>query len=149
MFGGLKGLFGRKQPVASYNSLDSYERCRRNIMRIHRIVIEMSGEEREIGLENAVISSAAIDGLCDRIEYCSDCFSKAAVAIDYIANFHPFVEGNKRTSFEVTVRLLAHSGYALDDNEKTYRFIREVAMGMYGREEIEDWLRRNSHFSSL
>lgn len=148
MFGRLKGLFGGKRPIASYNVPNPYERCRRNIMRIHRMVIEKSGVERERGLENAVISSAAIDGLCDRIEYCSDCFERAAVAIDYIANFHPFVEGNKRTSFEVAVRFLRIGGYRLDDDEKTYLFIRDVAKGMYDRGEIEDWLRRNSHLSS-
>ena len=150
MFGRLRGLFGRKkQPTVSYNRIEEYERCRRNIMRIHHRVIVKSGELREVGLEDAVISSAAIDGLCDRIMDCPDWFSKAAIAIDYIANFHPFVEGNKRTSLELAIRLLRNGGYELDDDEATYLFIRDVASGMYDREEVEDWLRRNSHISSL
>ena len=148
MLGKLKGLFGRKrQPVASFNSFDAYKRCRRNIMRIHHMVIVTSGEEREMGLEDAVISTAAIDGLCDRIMDCPDWISKAAMAIDYIANFHPFVEGNKRTSFELAVRLLRNGGLELDDNHETYLFIRDVASGMYDREEVEEWLRRNTHVS--
>ncbi len=148
MFGRLKERFGRKkQPTASYNRIEEYERCRSNIMRVHHLVIVASGEEREVGLEDAVISSAAIDGLCDRIMDCPDWFSKAAVAIDYIANFHPFVEGNKRTSFELAVRLLRNGGLELDDNHETYLFIRDVASGMYDREEVEEWLRRNTHVS--
>ncbi len=150
MFGRLRGLFGRKkEPTVSYSRIDEYERCRQNIMRIHHRVIVKSGEPREIGLEDAVISTAAIDGLCDRIMDCPDWFSKAAMAIDYIANFHPFVEGNKRTSLELAIRLLRNGGYELDDDDATYLFIRDVASGMYDREEVEYWLRRNSHVSSL
>ena len=146
MFGRLKERFGRKkQPTASYNRIEEYNRCRSNIMRVHHLVIVASGEEREVGLEDAVISSAAIDGLCDRIMDCPDWFSKAAVAIDYIANFHPFVEGNKRTAFQLAIALLRNGGYELDDDTATASFIIEVASGLYSREEIEEWLRRNTH----
>lgn len=146
MFGRLKERFGRKkQPTVSYNRIEEYNRCRSNIMRVHHLVIVASGEEREAGLEDAVISSAAIDGLCDRIMDCPDWFSKAAVAIDYIANFHPFVEGNKRTAFQLAIALLRNGGYELDDDTATASFIIEVASGLYSREEIEEWLRRNTH----
>ena len=80
-------------------------------MRIHRSVILVFGNEHEKGLEDAVISPMAIEGFCDRIEMCEDCFSKAALAIDYIADFHPFFEGNKRTAFELAVALLKKGGY--------------------------------------
>lgn len=147
VFEELRKKLGRK-PVVSYNQEDAYRKCIRNILRIHHMVIAESGEEREIGLEDALINPMAIEGFCDRLEFCSDCFSKAAMAIDYIANFHPFVEGNKRTSFELAVRLLRIGGYELDDTEETYRFIRDVAWGKYNREEVEDWLRCNSHVSN-
>lgn len=147
MLKGLKGRFGRK-PVILYNREDAYRKCIRNIMRIHNRVIVETGEEREIGLEDALINPMAIEGFCDRLEYCPDCFSKAAMAIDYIANFHPFVEGNKRTSFELATRLLRIGGYELDDTEDTFRFIKDVAWGKYDREEIEDWLRYHSHVSN-
>lgn len=112
------------------------------------MVIVKSGEEREKDLEDAVISRMAIEGFCDRLEYCPDCFSKAAMAIDYIANFHPFVEGNKRTSLQLALCFLKMEGYELDDTEETYRFIRDVAAGKYDREEVEDWLRRHAHVSN-
>ena len=66
-----------------------------------------------------------------------------------IANFHPFVEGNKRTALQIAIRLLRNGGYELDDDDETYLFIRDVASGMYDREEIEDWPRCNTHISSL
>lgn len=147
MLSGLRRRFGRKA-VVSYDRRNAYDRCIRNIMRIHRMVIVKSGEEREKGLEDAVISRMAIEGFCDRLEYCPDCFSKAAMAIDYIANFHPFVEGNKRTSLQLALCFLKMEGYELDDTEETYRFIRDVAAGKYDREEVEDWLRRHAHVSN-
>ena len=150
IFGRLKEIFGRnREPTAFDNRSEAFERCRDNILRIHRRVIVISGEDREKGLEDVVISTAAIDGLCDRIVDCHDYFSKAAVAIDYIANFHPFLDGNKRTSLEVAIRFLILGGYELDDSQETYMFIRDVASGVYDREEIEVWLKLNSHLSSL
>ncbi len=146
MFGRLKERFGRKkQPTASYNRIEEYNRCRSNIMRVHHLVIVASGEEREVGLEDAVINPMAFESFCDWIELCPDCFSKAAMAIDYIANFHPFVEGNKRTAFQLAIALLRNGGYELDDDTATASFIIEVASGLYSREEIEEWLRRNTH----
>ena len=146
MFGRLKERFGRKkQPTASYNRIEEYNRCRSNIMRVHHLVIVASGEERERGLEDAVINPMAFESFCDWIELCPDCFSKAAMAIDYIANFHPFVEGNKRTAFQLAIALLRNGGYELDDDTATASFIIEVASGLYSREEIEEWLRRNTH----
>ena len=144
----LKAKLGMGKPVVSCNHADAYRKCIRNILRIHHMVIAETGEEREVGLEDALISPMAIEGFCDRLEYCPDCFSKAAMAIDYIANFHPFVEGNKRTSLELAIRLLRIGGYELDDTDETYRFIRDVAWGKYNREEVEDWLRCNSHVSN-
>ena len=91
---------------------------------------------------------AAVEGFCDCLKYCEDCFSKAALAIDYVANFHPFVEGNKRTAFELAVRLLKNGGYELNDDDATLLFVRDVASGAYDREEVEEWLRHNSHLST-
>lgn len=141
-------MFGKRRKSVSRNERNDYLRCIDRVMEIHRRVIIQTGEEREKGLEDAVISQMALQGFCDRLEYCEDCFSRAAMAIDYIANFHPFVEGNKRTAFEVAVALLKTGGYRLEDDEKTYRFIRAVAAGEIEPEEIEAWLRRNTRLST-
>ena len=150
MFEKLKGIFGKKkQPMVSYNQRDMRDRCVQRILHIHRMAIITSGEEREIGLENAVLNPMAFESFCEWIELCPDCFSKAALAIDYIANFHPFVEGNKRTAFQLAIALLRSGGYELNDDDATFRFIKDVASGMYDKEEVEDWLRCNTHLSSL
>lgn len=148
MLSRLRRRLGRRSPVVSYNHADAYHECVKRIMRIHHMVIVESGEERENGLEDALISPMAIEGFCDRMEYCPDCFSKAAMAIDYIANFHPFVEGNKRTAFQLAIAILRAGGYELDDDEETFIFVKDVAWGRIDREKVEDWLRRNTHVSN-
>lgn len=117
-------------------------------MQIHHMVIVSSGEEREKGLEDALINPMAIEGFCDRLEFCPDCFSKAAMAIDYIVNFHPFMEGNKRTAFQLSIALLRKGGYEPDDSEETFRFIKGVARESMDRDSIEDWLRCNTRVSN-
>jgi death-on-curing protein len=127
---------------------DTRARCVERILRIHNLVIALSGEEREKGLEDAVINPMAFESFCDWIELCPDCFSKAALAIDYIANFHPFMEGNKRTAFQLSLSLLRNGGYEPEDDEATFLFIKDVASGMYDRSEIEDWLKSHTHLSN-
>ena len=148
MFKRLKGMFGKKQPVTSYNQRETRERCIQHIMSIHRMAIVTSGEEREIGLEDAVLNKMALEGFCEWITNCPDCFSRAAMTFDYIANFHPFAEGNKRTAFQLALAMLRDGGYEPNDNDVTFKFIKDVASGMYDREEVEDWLRCNTHVSS-
>ena len=139
-------MFGRKNRFTiTRNRSEEHQRCVQRILRIHHMAIVISGEEREKGLEDAVVNPMAFESFCDWIELCPDCFSKAALAIDYIANFHPFVEGNKRTAFQLALALLRGGGYEPDDDEATSTFIIEVASGKYNREEIEKWLRCNTH----
>ncbi len=127
---------------------DGHESCIRNVRLVHRMAIMSCGEDREKGLEDAIISPMAIEDLCDRIERCPDCFSKAAVAIDYIANFHPFVDGNKRAAFQLAVAILRASGYELDDCDETFLFMKDVAWGKISGDGIEEWLRSKSHVSN-
>lgn len=44
----------------------------------------------------------------------------------------------------MTLAVLMENGYTLPDDDKTFEFVREVAMGLYTREEIADWLRENA-----
>lgn len=136
--------------TGSGDSMDeeAYRSCIRNIMLVHRLAILSCGEDRERGLEDAVINPTAIGGLCDRIERCPDCFSKAAAAIDYVVSFHPFADGNKRTAFLLAVAILKDGGYRLDDNEDTFRLMKDAAWGKMSGDAIEDWLRSNSRVGS-
>ena len=139
----------QEKPGSKHDFQDAHNRCVQRILRIHHLAVVRSGEEREKGLEDAVINPMAFESFCDWIVLVPDCFSKAALAIDYITNFHPFVEGNKRTAFQLALALLRNGGYELNDDESTFVFIKDVASGKYNRKEIEDWLKCNTHLSIL
>ncbi len=66
------------------------------------------------------------------------------MALEYIAVFHPFTEGNKRTALAVCLSILEKDGYTLPNTRDTYEFVRSVASCERTREEIEGWLRSNA-----
>lgn len=118
--------------------------CVERIKKQHYLIIIESGNEHERGLENAMYSEGALQRICDQADYIQDFFDYAALNLEAIALGHPFVEGNKRTAFVMTGLILSENGYDLPDDDKTFEFVRKVAMGIYTREEIADWLRSNS-----
>lgn len=118
--------------------------CVDGIKAIHRGIIRESGNIHEKGLEDAMYSEAGLQKICDAVDYISDPFEMAALAMETIATFHPFVEGNKRTALAIALRFLNDSGYRLPDGFDTSNFVQEVAMGMHDTVEIAEWLRKNA-----
>lgn len=117
--------------------------CVEGIKKLHRGIILDSGFEHERGLEDSIYSEAALQRICDSVDYITDPFDMAALAMEAIALNHPFVEGNKRTALAVTLAILNDSGYYLPDGYPTSDFVKEVSMGLHERDEIADWLRNN------
>lgn len=72
-------------------------------------------------------------------------FKKAAVLLEAIANYHVFVDGNKRTSFMVTARFLHINGYEIAAaNKDVENTVVAVATKEINIEELEMWLKKNS-----
>lgn len=118
--------------------------CVERIMVLHRGAILLRALPREAGLEDTVISDAPLQSIGDGADRFSDCFEYAAFAMEYIAVFHPFAEGNKRTALAVVVAILNRNGLTLPDTDAVYVFVREVASGLHSREDIACWLRGNA-----
>src|SRR3989338_4759691 len=71
-------------------------------------------------------------------------FTKAAVLLEAIANYHVFVDGNKRTSLIATARFLFLNGYELvTDNKDTERAVLAVAKKEIELKELAVWLKKN------
>jgi len=70
---------------------------------------------------------------------------KAAVLLEAIANYHIFVDGNKRTAFVATARFLAVNGYEIiatnKDTEKTVLGVAEKSLNV---NKLSRWLKKNS-----
>ena len=77
--------------------------------------------------------------------YYADLIEEAAALWESLAQNHPFIDGNKRTSFAATYTFLAINGMHLTaDAEETFTFV----SGLYERGEVDfdhllPWLRRN------
>jgi death-on-curing protein len=72
----------------------------------------------------------------------ADAYLLAAAYAHGIANNHPFVDGNKRTAFVVSVGFLEVNGYVFfaPENEVIRMFL-AVAEGRVSLEELAQWFR--------
>lgn len=74
-----------------------------------------------------------------------DLFERAALLLRGIAQDHPFVDGNKRTAFDVASTFLEHNGQTVGGrDEEVVTFMLRVARGEQSVEEIADWLGRHA-----
>jgi death-on-curing protein len=73
-----------------------------------------------------------------------DLFELAAAYAKGIVQNHPFVDGNKRTAFVVSVAFLDLNGQELSasEAEAAVVFLR-LAAGEFSEAELAEWLRRN------
>ncbi|MBI2607806.1 MAG: type II toxin-antitoxin system death-on-curing family toxin [Candidatus Doudnabacteria bacterium] len=72
-------------------------------------------------------------------------FVKAAVYLEAFANYHVFVDGNKRTGFASAARFLFLNNYTLLlPNPEVVKFIMKVVNEKLELKEIANWLKRHS-----
>ncbi len=72
-------------------------------------------------------------------------FEKAAAIFESLIKSHPFVDGNKRTSFLAAFALLYKNGFELaTSNQDTYNFVIQVSSSHIPFDEMVIWFRKNS-----
>lgn len=72
-------------------------------------------------------------------------FDKAAAMVHSIINNHPFLDGNKRTSFFSAILFLEYNGWAVEFKRKEgVKFARKVHDQDYSVEQISKWLQDHS-----
>jgi len=69
---------------------------------------------------------------------------KAAVLMDTLIRFHPFIDGNKRVALLSTFCLLYWNGYNLKIPEDAAQFTVEIAEGKHAINDVLQWIVRNS-----
>ncbi len=69
---------------------------------------------------------------------------KAAFLVYNIIVLHPFVNGNKRTAFELVRLFLQSNGYdVVASSEDEYQFLLDVASGRSSATDVERWIAMN------
>ena len=90
----------------------------KKVIQIHDFLIE------EMGGEPGVRDPATLSFIVDAINYEPDLFRKAAQAL-FLADRHPFWDGQKRTAFELADLILRQNGYCFDRSDKA-EIVREM-----------------------
>ena len=69
---------------------------------------------------------------------------KAGYLLFNLVNLHPFLDGNKRTAFEVTRTFLNLNGWDLSPTEEeAFSALKSVSSGVTDAQSTEDWVARN------
>jgi death on curing protein len=109
------------------------------ILDIHKLII------RNFGGIDGVLCQGTIDYLVDQINAESDLFRKAALALHIVANCHPFLDGNKRSAFQIAELILSSEGYAITAKEETtIQMLLRIASYECQVDEVKIWLEKNS-----
>ena len=75
-----------------------------------------------------------------------DVWTKAAILMEGIAVFHPFSDGNKRTSITAASAFLFRNGYEITlPAEESEEMVLAVAQKKMGVAELAAWLEKHSH----
>ncbi len=105
---------------------------------IHRQLIDEFGGSH--GLRDQGLLEAAI--FRPQTGYYDDLIHEAAALMESLANNHPFLDGNKRTSFALTDTFLRVNGYFLDvEPLPAHKFITQaISKSQFRIRPIRDWI---------
>jgi len=89
----------------------------------------------------AAALSRPFTGLSDGTEFYPSIASKAAVMLQALIQYHPFVDGNKRTGVAITQLFLFEQGYYWDyDQQEIVDLALDIASSRTTHEAIEAWI---------
>lgn len=87
------------------------ELTEKKVIQIHDFLI------KEMGGEPGIRDPATLSFIVEAINYETDLFRKAAQAL-FLADRHPFWDGQKRTAFELADTILRENGYRFDRSDR-------------------------------
>jgi death-on-curing protein len=109
------------------------------ILEIHKLIIS------NFGGVDGVLCQGTIDYLIDQINAESDPFRKAALALHIVANCHPFLDGNKRSAFQIAELILGCEGYAITASEEIIiQMLLRIASYQCQADDVKNWLLKNT-----
>ena len=107
------------------------------IVEIHDYVITT------LGGTGGILYLGTIEHLIFELDGEADVFEKAAIVLHRIITGHPFMDGNKRTAFQVADNILRDEGYHIHtDLLQIERFLLKIAKYEYEIEELNKWLKK-------
>jgi death-on-curing protein len=121
-----------------YPSLKQVERL------YDQIIAITGGEHGYVGKSNLEYLLDTIKDVGERLHRKQALVKKAAFLLYNVILLHPFVNGNKRTAYELVKLFLRLNGYEIDSNRgEAYQFLLDVASGKLSPSDVERWLATN------
>jgi len=117
----------------------------KQIERLYRRVVEMSGgESGYLSKSNLEYLLETVKDVGERLDTKPAITKKAAFLLYNVVVLHPFVNGNKRTAYELVRLFLQANGYDIDASSKDeYQFLLDVASGKASATDVERWIAMN------
>jgi len=116
-----------------------FELTSQKIIEIHDKIIDKYGGQK------GILNEGSVEYLIYLLEKDNDKFKKAALVLYRIITNHPFMDGNKRTAFEVADFLLRYEGFYIQArDEEIIEILIEIAEYKCPEKRIIGWLKRNT-----
>lgn len=116
------------------------------ILLLHSMIIDETGGRHGIRDRHAILSLVELpkQKVFGKILY-PGIFLRAAVYARNIINFHPFIDGNKRTGMIVADVFLGENGYRLVVKKgEIEKFVLKIATKKPDLKTIAEWLKKHS-----
>lgn len=105
------------------------------------IVRTSGGEHGYLSKSNLEYLLDTVKDVGERLEKRQAIIKKSAFLLYNVIVVHPFLNGNKRTAFELAKLFLKANGFGLKaDAGETYGFLLRLASGNASESEAEEWL---------
>jgi death-on-curing family protein len=119
----------------------------KKVIAIHDLVIELDRQIQPDDYLPGIHNMGELEALFEwRIRPENDVVTNAACVLDSITARHIFRNGNKRTGLAVAYIMLESEGYVFEATEKErLNFLLSIAKYEMTVEDIENWLRDNTH----
>jgi death on curing protein len=111
----------------------------------HNRILEVTGGERgDLARANLEFVFERVKDIGEGLKRNVALVKKAAFLLYSLVTQHPFINGNKRTAFEVVDAFLEMNGYTLRaKTDKVYGLLSDVGAGKVSEEQVEDWIATN------
>ncbi len=115
------------------------------VERLHERVLDVTGGEHgDLSRSNLEYVLGAVKEIGEELDFRYAMKKKAAFLLYNLISQHPFVNGNKRTAFELVKLFLRLNGNDIKaKSDETYSFLADIAMGRVSLDQAEEWIATN------
>jgi death on curing protein len=115
------------------------------VVRVHEEIVRRTGGEQ--GFVSPTNLAYVLDGAKDIGEDLPEdkaVVRKSGYLLFNLVDLHPFLDGNKRTTFEVSKNFLRLNGWGFDpDEEDAFGTLMSISKGELNAVSTEKWVARN------